>query len=177
MCNEERHRQIDNELVNKHRRIVEIEMAAKEHRLPPPINEMAIPLKKFLEKIEGLQYEIVRNWCLCKWCQLFNPGNENFNHWKDGLCTVMNQIKLPMVKNKIDKRKHLHRILLEESEFNDPTMVYATIIGKFEIDEHIEDKHQLTIVARECAVRIDEIVDALANNKGSIESYVNSITS
>lgn len=164
------YRRIDHDKTHRWRRIAKIELDAKEGKIHP-INEMAIPLKKFLEKVEGLQYEIIRNWCLCKWCQLYDPTCDVFSHWKDELCTLMNQLNLPALKNGMDKRKHLQRILIDESEFNNPTMVLKTIRGKFE-KENINDLAQRTNVATQCAKSISEIIDALVNDDRSIESYV-----
>lgn len=160
----------DVDATNRFQRIARIEIDAKEGKLCN-VNEMAITLKKFLEKVEGIQYELVRNWCLCKWCQLYDPRNMIFSHWKDELCTFMNQLNLPTIKNKIDKRKHLQHILIDESEFNDPNVVRKVIRGKFE-KEHIDDISQHIVVAAECAKNIDNIIDALCNNDQSIESYV-----
>lgn len=165
------YRRIDHSVNSRRwKRIAEIEIDAKEGRLHA-VNEMAITLKKFLEKVEGIQYELIRNWCLCKWCQLYSPSNDNFLHWKDELCTFMNQLNLPVIKNKIDKKKHLQRIFIDESEFNDPNMVLKTIRGKFE-KEHINDSSQRTTIATECSKNINNIIDALIDNEHSVESYV-----
>jgi len=164
------YRRKDNENTRRFRRIARIEIDAKEGKLHT-INEMAITLKKFLEKVEGIQYELIRNWCLCKWCQIYDPSNSVFSHWKDELCTFMNQLNLPVIKNKIDKRKHLQHILIDESEFNDANIVLKTIRGKFE-KEHINDISQRICVASECAKNINYIIDALVDNDRSIESYV-----
>lgn len=45
------------------------------------INEMAIPLKKYKERVDGLRFQLVENWCLSKYCQLFDDTNLNFKHW------------------------------------------------------------------------------------------------
>ena len=83
----------------------------------------------------------------------------------------MNQLNLPVIKNKIDKKKHLQRIFMDESEFNDPNMVLKTIRGKFE-KEHINDSSQRIIIATECSKNINNIIDALIDNEHSVESYV-----
>lgn len=36
------------------------------------INEMALSIKDYIQKIDGLRFQLVENWCFCKWCQLFN---------------------------------------------------------------------------------------------------------
>lgn len=42
------------------------------------INEMAVPLKTYRARVDDLRFQLVENWCLCKWCQLFNTECENF---------------------------------------------------------------------------------------------------
>lgn len=78
-------------LEEKGKRILIDKMNAIEGKWPM-IFEMAIPLKKYTEKIETFKYELVKNWCLCKWCQLFDPINDNFNHWKEELSSYMLQL-------------------------------------------------------------------------------------
>lgn len=38
------------------------------------INEKSVPLRVYKERVDGLRFKLVENWCLCKWCQLFNPS-------------------------------------------------------------------------------------------------------
>ena len=73
------------------------------------INEMAVPLKIYKERVDGLRFQLVENWCLCKWCQLFNPKCENFVHWINELKVCINNLKFLDIKNGIDKKKrHLY---------------------------------------------------------------------
>ena len=41
------------------------------------ISEMAIPLKDYRKKAEDLRFQLVENWCLCKYCQLYSHDNQN----------------------------------------------------------------------------------------------------
>ena len=31
------------------------------------MNEMAVPLKIYRARVDGLRFQLVENWCLCKW--------------------------------------------------------------------------------------------------------------
>ena len=55
------------------------------------ITEMALPLKAYKVSVDGLCFQLVGNWCLCKWCRLFNPECENFTHWIIELKTCINK--------------------------------------------------------------------------------------
>ena len=54
--------------------------------------EMATPLKKYINRVENLRIQIVENWCLCKYCQMFDPSNYNFNHWKGELHSYLKDL-------------------------------------------------------------------------------------
>ena len=45
------------------------------------LNEMAVPSKTYKARVDNLRLQLVENWCLCRYCQLFNPNSEYFNHW------------------------------------------------------------------------------------------------
>ena len=32
------------------------------------LNEMAVPLKSYKARVDGLRFQMVENWCLCKFC-------------------------------------------------------------------------------------------------------------
>ena len=65
------------------------------------INEMAVPLKDYRARVDGLRFQLVENWCLCKWCQLFNPECENFAHWVTELKACIDNLKFLDIKNGI----------------------------------------------------------------------------
>lgn len=137
----------------------------------PMISEMAIPLKAYLEKIESFKYELARNWCLCKWCQVFDPANVNFNHWKEELSNFMDQLSAPTLKNNISKKKHLERYLIEWYELEDKAMVLSLINRKFN-KEHIMDQSQRECVAQAFANSIHGLIDAIANGVVACDEYV-----
>lgn len=135
------------------------------------LSEMAIPLKIFIRDIEGLKFQIIQNWCLCKWCQLFNPENDNFNHWKEELAAHILQLQNSKLKGKISKRKQLQRYLVEYYEYNDKDVVVGAIRDKFAI-EKIYDKKQIDVVASSFAKNIGSLIDVISSPNMSIMSYL-----
>ena len=80
------------------------------------INEMAVPLKTYRARVDGLRFQLVENWCLCKWCQLFNPECENFAHWITELKACIDNLKFLDIKNGIDKRITLIKMMNRDND-------------------------------------------------------------
>ena len=137
----------------------------------PMISEMAIPLKAYVAKIESFKYELVKNWCLCKWCQMFDPSNKNFNHWKEELYNFMEQMSAPKIKNNIGKKKHLKKYLIDWYELNDKDTVLDIIFAKFN-KEKIIDKVQRISVAEAFINSIDDLIDAIDIGLIACDAYI-----
>ena len=151
-----------NEFVNNNMKI--------DHR-QTAIYEMAVPLKSYKSRVDGLRFELVKNWCLCKWCQLYNPECENFNHWIDELSARINNLKFLDIKNGIDKRKTLIRKLIDEYDYNETNMIDRIIHDKFDT-EKITDDNQRVKVAAEFADNIQGLIDVISINSMSLKSYI-----
>lgn len=67
------------------------------------ITEMAVPLKDYKQRVDGLRFCLVENWCLCKWCQLYNHECENFAHWVTELKICIDNLKLLNIKKVLIK--------------------------------------------------------------------------
>ena len=147
-----------------------IEKDAEDGKLPM-LSEMAIPLKSFLAQADGLGWQIAINWCLCKWCQLYDSQCINFNHWKDELAAHLSHLNRLNIKNGIDKRKHLNKIWIQNYDFNDKNTILKVIANKF-YKEHIDDKHQCNVVASAFANSIDEIINVVSNDVNETMQYV-----
>ena len=127
------------------------------------IFEMATPLKKYINRVENLRIQIVENWCLCKYCQMFDPSNCNFNHWKGELHGYLKDLSGFKLKNGIDKKKHVIKLLIDEHEFNDPSWIKNLISEKFEI-EGIFDDDVLNSVSVEFSSGILDLIDAICDS-------------
>ena len=49
------------------------------------IFEMAYDRKEIKKRVEGLINQIIENWCLIKYCTLYDNENKNKYHWKQEL--------------------------------------------------------------------------------------------
>ena len=49
------------------------------------IFEMAYDRKHLKKMVDGLFAQIIENWCLVRYCTLYDPNNTTKNHWKKEL--------------------------------------------------------------------------------------------
>lgn len=149
---------------------LDIEENAKHGKLPM-LSEMAISVKSFVAQADGLGWQIAVNWCLCKWCQLYCPSCQHFNHWKEELAAHLSHLNRLNLKGGISKQKHLHRIWIEKYDFNDTSTVLKIIANKF-YKEHINSIAQRKKVADEFARNINAIVNVVACDENNVMPYI-----
>ena len=135
------------------------------------INEMAVPLKDYRARVDGLRFQLVENWCLCKWCQLFNPECENFAHWVTELKTCIDNLKFLDIKNNIDKRKTLIKMLVKDYDYDNANMIERIIRGKF-VRENITDNTQKIQVCTTFADNIMGLIDAISMEVIDSDEYI-----
>ena len=134
------------------------------------INEMAVPLKEYRARVDELRFQLVENWCLCKWCQLFNPECENYTHWSTELKACINNLKFLDIKNGIDKRRILKRMLVDDYDYDKTNMILRIINDKFDL-ENINDNTQRARVASAFADGIEDLIDVISLYNISTNSY------
>jgi len=134
---------------------------------------MVVPLKDYRARVDALRFQLVENWCLCKWCQLFNPECENFTHWKVELRACINNLKFLDIKNGIDKRKTLTRMLIDDYDYNSANMIERIIRGKFVL-ENITNNVQKVKVCTEFADNINGLIDAISIEAIDTDEYIQS---
>lgn len=54
---------------------------------------MAVSLKAYKSRIDEFRFQLVENWCLCKYCQLLNQDCENFDYWIKELKNCIDNLK------------------------------------------------------------------------------------
>ena len=135
------------------------------------INEMAVPLKAYKTRVDGLRFQLVENWCLCKWCQLFNPECDNFAHWIKELKACIDNLKFIDIKNGIDKRRTLTRMLIRDYDYNNANMIERIVRGKF-TREGIIDNSQKVRVCKEFADNINGLIDAISLDAIDPDEYI-----
>ena len=135
------------------------------------INERAVPLKTYRARVDGLRFQLVENWCLCKWCQLFNPECEKFAHWVTELKTCIDNLKFLDIKNNIDKRKTLIKMLVKDYDYDNANMIERIIRGKF-VRENIIDNTQKIQVCTTFADNIMGLIDAISMEAIDSDEYI-----
>ena len=135
------------------------------------ITEMAVPLKTYKKRVDGLRFQLVENWCLCKWCQLFSLECENFAHWIAELKACIDNLKFLDIKNGIDKRRILIKMLVKDYDYDSANMIERIVRGKF-VRENISDNNQKVRVCIEFADHINELIDAISLDAIDTDEYV-----
>ena len=135
------------------------------------LNEMAVSLKEYQSNVEDLRFQIIENWCLCKWCQLYDPTNKDFNHWKKELKAFIQKLKFIEIKNRMSKKKALDRIWIDKCDMKKPNMIFNIIVDKFD-GEQIMDVKQRKAVALAFSNQLDGLIDCIANKKISLDFYI-----
>ena len=135
------------------------------------INEMAVPLKDYRARVDGLRFQLVENWCLCKYCQLFNPECENFAHWLKELKACINNLKFLDIKNGIDKRRTLTLMLIDDYDYDKTNMIVRIINDKFD-SENINNNTQRARVASAFADGIQNLIEVISVDTISTNSYI-----
>ena len=135
------------------------------------MNEMAVPLKIYRARVDGLRFQLVENWCLCKYCQLFNPECENFAHWLKELKACINNLKFLDIKNGIDKRRTLTLMLIDDYDYDKTNMIVRIINDKFD-SENINNNTQRARVASAFADGIQNLIEVISVDTISTISYI-----
>lgn len=129
---------------------------------------MAVSLKTYRARVDDLRFQLVENWCLCKYCELFNPECENFAHWITELKACIDDLKFLDIKNGIDKRRTLIKMLVRDYDYDNANMIERIIRGRF-VRENLTDNIQKVQVCTAFADNIFGLIDAISME--SIDSY------
>ena len=149
---------------------------AKKNRIGPDA-ERAVPESAYILRVGRLMFLMVETWCLCRYFQLYNPGNDSYAHYISVLKACINHLKhlcirrLVGEKRKSDKWWTLSAELTEYCELDDAEHV-ARIIGEAFDVEHITDESQRVKVASDFAENIMGLIDAIAYDSKDVDEYL-----
>lgn len=135
------------------------------------IAEMALPLKEFKRRVDGLRFQLIENWCLCKWCQMFDPENDNAAHWRTEFRAAASNIRDFKIKGKSDKLKTIAKMFIADYDYNQPSKILEIIRDKFDA-ECIDSSSQRNKVAVQFASSVHSLINILSDNKFSIVEYI-----
>ena len=136
------------------------------------ITEMAIKLGEFRNNSEGIINQIIENWCLVKWCDMYPnelTSKRLRNHW--ALELINHMLRINNIKLKGSRKdKALHNLVIKTLEYNDWIEIAKIIRNKFE-KERLEK--YINIISEECANNIENICNILCSDENTIKEYVN----
>lgn len=135
------------------------------------IQEMALPMKKYKQYIIGMRKQIAENWCLCKYCQMFDPSNYNFNHWRGELYAALDGVNDIHLKRGMSKKSALTEVMIDAYEYDTKDGVKKAIERKFKI-EKLDSDSIMDAVSGEFASKIGVLIDGLSNEFDVVE-YIN----
>ena len=135
------------------------------------ITEMAKSLSDFKQLVSDLSDQIIENWCLVKWCDMYPnklTSKRIRNHWASELKSYLYKISREHLKSG-RKDKVIQDEWIKHLELNDTYIISDIIRDKFE-KEGLEK--YIYRVGAECAKSSSEICNVL-NSKSpkEIEDY------
>lgn len=124
------------------------------------IVEMACSRSEYINLISNLDEQIIQNWCLVYYCNVYDKDNVNFNHWNKELKALLGRISKKRIKiaNKLSIIKY---VLKERDELNTYSSVRLYIESKMKKEKISNDI-------------IHELCNAVINNIDSICELINS---
>ena len=137
------------------------------------ITKMAIKLGEFRNNSEGIINQIIENWCLVRWCDMY-PNELTSKRLRNHCVTelINHMLRINNIKLKGSRKdKALHNLVIKTFEYNDWIEIAKVIRNKFE-KERLE--RYITIISEECANHINTICKLLCcNDENYIKNYVN----
>lgn len=134
------------------------------------IVEMACDRSKFSNLVLSHLPQIIENWCLVYYCNKYDNGNLNKNHWLSELKTQL----LTIIKQKtkhIDRKKVIIDCIINKAELNDSKSIYDLVYYKLNKKEHID----INIVYDICKVvkqNINEIIELFLLTEGKLDDSI-----
>lgn len=134
------------------------------------IFEMTYSREKYINEVHSLTDQIVQNWCLIKYCNLYDIENENRLHWSKELIAHISNLQRMKLKGGINKYRTTKYSFIERDEINNIDNVEQIIVLKFE-EEHINTN--LMEIATEFVNSLDAIIDIISNKTlQELKNYV-----
>lgn len=127
------------------------------------IFEMAYDRKEIKKRVEGLINQIIENWCLIKYCSLYDNNNINKHHWKQELKAHLYNIYELKLKGGNAKTKYniISEIIYDKKEITTSSKISSIIRIKFRTEN-------ISIYKDICDLCIDNlnyIIELISNNE------------
>lgn len=127
------------------------------------IFEMAYDRKEIKKRVEGLINQIIENWCLIKYCSLYDNNNINKHHWKQELKAHLYNIYEMKLKGGNAKTKNnlISEIIYDKKEITTSSKISSIIRIKFKT-ENISIYNDICDL---CIDNLNYIIELISNNE------------
>ena len=116
---------------------------------------------EFVKRVDGLRFHLIENWCLCKYCQLYDLTNKNFSRWADEYDACVKYLRGLKIKGGFDKRRIIFKMLVEDYDYNQEGKVLFVIRERF-VAECLNYSEGEKVVAANFVKSIDDLIHSLA---------------
>ena len=134
------------------------------------IFEMAYSRKELKNSFDSILDQIIENWCLVKYCSLYDTSNINRNHWTNELTTHMYNILKRQLKNGGEdaKLQLLKSVAYDQKEYTTAIAIKKCIRLKFK-------KENIQITDELCSACIEDLetILELISKRDTEENYEN----
>ena len=134
-------------------------------------SEKMVSVEEFKRRVDGLRFQLIENWCLCKYCQLYDSANENYGHWVAEFCACANYLRSFEVKGRPGKRRTVWKMFVDDYDYNQERKILGIIRDKFGV-ENILDMSKRNEVATTFVKSINGLIDVLTDVRISVADYV-----
>ena len=127
------------------------------------IFEMAYDRKEIKKRVEALTNQIIENWCLIKYCSLYDKTNTNKYHWKQELKTHLYNIYEMKIKGGNAKTKYnlISEIIYDKKEITTSSKISSIIRIKFRKENVIIHND----ICDSCIENLNYIIELISNNE------------
>lgn len=96
------------------------------------LNEMALPLKNYKDKVDSLIPQILENWCLAHYCSIIGKTEYQI-HWSDELRSNLLTASRFSIKgnDSVETRMKVLQELWSENDYNQAQFLNMTVVNKF----------------------------------------------
>ena len=130
--------------------------------------EMAYNRKEFIRSCDNLHKQIVENWCLVKWCSLYNIKNPNLNHWRYELYSHCDNLYRMQIDS--DKYKAIKQSFIKNNELDDYKTVELATCKKFEHENITLDSKYHIVVEAFVDYGLEKLMMLISNKKSNINT-------
>lgn len=127
------------------------------------IFEMAYNRKEIKKRVEALTNQIIENWCLIKYCSLYDKTNTNKYYWKQELKAHLYNIYEMKIKGGNAKTKYnlISEIIYDKKEITTSSKISSIIRIKFR-NENIIIYNDICDL---CIDNLNYIIELISNNE------------